>query len=212
MRWLALLPLLFSLSSSTTSPKFTPPKYFYVIGEQQSGATYLSELIRSNASPSSLFDCALLHSHLDDSTSYHHQLHALHRRPDTHDIKLDSSKPPTVPRRSFVDKASLSMMQCPVEETLFILITKNPYSWIASLVESKHGVATARRQQVTDFVAGGWIARDSTERKIKNVMALRTAKLKSMMNLKVSFNEATFLAEASADKQEIVPGEGSTPV
>ena len=78
---------------------FKRPKYFFVFGEHRSGASYLSELIRSNTHPHDIQDCYLLNSHNEKGSSQHHMIHSSTRRPDTHDIPtFDDSKPPTFRR------------------------------------------------------------------------------------------------------------------
>ena len=119
------LPLTLLLISPFLALSTPPPKYFYVFGARRTGARYLSELIRLNTNPHNLQDCAILSSHTTSDSLNHHQSHAVSRRPDTHHIPdLDHDKPSTFMRNEVVSKKSLLEMQCPVEDTLFIYITK----------------------------------------------------------------------------------------
>ena len=84
-----LVLLLFVLASAAVvaaDDKFVRPKYFFVFGEHRSGASYLSELIRSNSHAHDVQDCYLLNSHNELGTMSHHVIHASSRRPDTHGI------------------------------------------------------------------------------------------------------------------------------
>lgn len=91
--------LFFLPSLICAAEDFKRPKYFFVFGEHRSGASYLSELIRSNTHPHDIQDCYLLNSHNEKGSSQHHMIHSSTRRPDTHNIpNFDDSKPPTFRR------------------------------------------------------------------------------------------------------------------
>ena len=143
---------------------FKPPKYFFVFGEHRSGASYLSELIRQNVSPFDLQDCYLLNSKHDEDSHAHHKIYSAHRRPDTHDLpSLEPSKPTTFPRYQRVTRSSLKLMQCPVEETLFIFITKNPFSWLVSMAERQFKRSVSR-VDVKAFAEQKWAEKETKEK------------------------------------------------
>ncbi|GMI29275.1 hypothetical protein TeGR_g3998 [Tetraparma gracilis] len=171
------LPLLLLLLPSTTprsSP--SPPKYFFVYGLPRSGAQYLSELIRSNTDPHHLQDCSLLTSPSAVGVASHHQSHAESRRPDTHHLPdLDHERPATFPRHGLVTRHSLKEMQCPVGETLFIHITKDPYAWLASVSGEQ-----PRRSLVNQVATTKW-SKDGD--RYANAMAMRSAKVKAGLSL-----------------------------
>ena len=78
--------LFFLPSLICAAEDFKRPKFFFVFGEHRSGASYLSELIRSNTHPHDIQDCYLLNSHNEKGSSQHHMIHSSTRRPDTHNI------------------------------------------------------------------------------------------------------------------------------
>ncbi|GMH72811.1 hypothetical protein TrRE_jg3687 [Triparma retinervis] len=105
-------------------------------------------------------------------------IHSSTRRPDTHDIPtFDDSKPPTFRRYQRVTKKALGEMQCPVGETLFIFITKNPYSWAISMAE-RRSKQKPMKSHVKEFAAEKWYER-STGDSWKTSMDMRKAKLKA---------------------------------
>ena len=47
-------------------------------------------------------------------------------------------------------------MQCPVQETLFIYITKDPYSWLSSLAAAVAPTGVARKSLISRVGKGRW--------------------------------------------------------
>jgi hypothetical protein len=174
---MSLILLLSTVLIAPALSALAPPKYFYVFGDRKSGASYLSELIVANTNPHEIQDCYLLSSHTTSNAMNHHQAHSSARRPDTHDLPgLDHDRPTTFPRHSLVTKRSMAEMQCPVAETLFIFITKDPYSWMASMAGREASNGVPRRSVLRQITSGSW---NKDGDKYKTIMAARTDKMKA---------------------------------
>ncbi|GMI05905.1 hypothetical protein TrVE_jg405 [Triparma verrucosa] len=110
-------------------------------------------------------------------------MHSAARRPDTHDLpKLDSSRAPTFPREAVVSSKSLEMMQCPVEETLFIYVTKNPYSWVNSMTSRSYNNAAPRRSTIRTVINSRW--NNNYENYRGGILEMRYDKMKAALKLK----------------------------
>ena len=68
-------------------------------------------------------------------------------------------------------------MQCPVDETLFIFITKNPYSWVISMAERRFK-QKPMKSHVKEFAGEKWYERRTGD-SWKTSMDMRKAKLKA---------------------------------
>ena len=191
---------------------FKPPKYFFVFGERRSGASYLSELIRTNVDPHLLVDCYIVTHHVPESEkakhapSHHHQ-HANARRPDTHHLpNLDEDRDPTFPRHALVTKRSLEQMQCPVDETLFVYVTKDPYAWVNSMASRKTG-GPPRRTVVRTIVAEKF---KTVSESYGSLLQMRYDKIQASLKLRDSVKHFShvryedFLEDAEVNLSELL--------
>ena len=183
-----------------------------MFGERRSGASFLSELIRTNVDPHQLVDCYLVTHHAPENEkarkhapSHHHQ-HANARRPDTHHLlNLDESRDPTFTRHALVTKKSLEQMQCPIDETLFVYVTKDPYAWVNSMASRKTG-GPPRRTVVRDIVAEKF---KTSSESYGNLLQMRYEKIKSSLKLRDSVKHFVhvryedFLEDAEVNLSEV---------
>ena len=86
---------------------------------------------------------------------------------------------------------TLNKMKCPVDETLFIMVVKSPYSWLASMAERKY-VQTGglNKRHLKQFVKSKWTGASFADNEVRgekefaNVMRMRSDKLRSHLKVK----------------------------
>jgi len=205
-----LLPLLLPFASSfnifgpsAPSPPLQPPKYFFVYSDLYSGAEYITELIKSNVHPHDLTDCSSI-SRIDKERPdlhphayYHPDVQLLNGAGKDNQGKSGSNPYTTFLRNDYIDSKSLLKMSCPVSQTLFIHVTKDPYSWLVSMSGRKfhhdksdnYGTQSGiRRSWVKSFSRGKWVQSDFgtgvRPKDFPNPMKMRTEKIKSQRSLK----------------------------
>ena len=74
-------------------------------------------------------------------------------------------------------------MQCPIDETLFVYITKDPYAWLNSMASRKTKDGKPRRSVVRSIVSEKY--RSSSER-YHSLLKMRYDKIRASLKLRDS--------------------------
>mmetsp|Transcript_27517 Transcript_27517/g.33696 ORF Transcript_27517/g.33696 Transcript_27517/m.33696 type:complete len:377 (-) Transcript_27517:169-1299(-) len=153
----------------------TLPSHYFIFGDKFSGIAYLEELFIVNNISEAVSKCSLL-----DGSKSNGQSKAKHIK-DIEDVNMAAQW-----RHEPFILTDIKTLNCTVENTLFILVTKDPYAWLVSVLRKKLQTNSLLKTHMKSFLSGNWdgdrhIFGKSFKRRnrYRNVMEKRTETLKS---------------------------------